>query len=123
MQTAILVILAALAAALCVLLYRSVQQRRMLDSLEQDQRALTAAWGCLPAEAAQLLLPQTPALISIEILNPIELAGRESSLAAPVGALAPGLIRRIVYQRVASILREQLAGQGVEAEVRFHGLD
>ena len=61
-------------------------------------------------------------LISIEILNPIELAGTRSRLAGLAGAVAPGLTRRLVYDQVVKNLRRQLAEQQVVADVRLHAL-
>ena len=61
-------------------------------------------------------------LISIEILNPIELAGTRGRLAGLAGTLAPGLTRRLVYDQVVKTLRQQLAEQQVVADVRLHAL-
>ena len=61
-------------------------------------------------------------LISIEILNPIELAGTRGRLAGLAGTLAPGLTRRLVYDQVVKTLRQQLAEQRVVADVRLHAL-
>ncbi len=121
MQLFMLVVLAALVGALVFLLRRSAQQQELLATLAQDQRALAAAWQTLPPDSARLL-PSSSAVISIEILNPMELASKESPFAGPLGRLAPGLIRKIVYQRAADMLRQQLGEHGVQAEVRIHGL-
>ncbi len=62
----------------------------------------------------------TRRLISIEILNAGVLAGGRGRLAGLAHAVAPGLTRRVVYDQVVAILREQLAAQHVEADVRVH---
>lgn len=62
-------------------------------------------------------------VISLEILNPFEVAQQESNLAGPVIAVAPEIIRRIVYRRTSGILREQLKERGVQAQVRVHHVD
>lgn len=61
-------------------------------------------------------------LISIEILNPIELAGTRGRLAGIAGTLVPGLTRRIVYDQTLKIVKEQLVEQHVVADVRLHTL-
>jgi hypothetical protein len=121
MQMLILVALAALIVSLLYLIRRNETQRRLLATLAQDQSALAAAWNALPADAAPLLKAGTT-LISIEILNPMELASQESPLAGPLGRIAPGLIRKLVYQRATDMLRQQLGEHGVQAEVRIHDL-
>ena len=60
-------------------------------------------------------------VIEIEILNPFELAVRESPLAGPAARLAPRMIERIVYARAAAQIADQLKEQGVEAQVTTHG--
>ena len=121
MQMLILAALAVLIASLLLLWRRAREQQRLLATLTQDQSALAAAWNALPADTAALL-KNNGALISIEILNPVELASQESPLAGPLGQVAPGLIRKLVYQRAAEMLRQQLGEHGVQAEVRIHGL-
>lgn len=64
----------------------------------------------------------TRRLISIEILNAVELASTRGKLAGLAGSLAPGLTRRIVYDQTLKILREQLVDQQVRADVRLHVL-
>ena len=64
----------------------------------------------------------TRRLITIEILNPIELAGTRGRLASLAGTVAPGLTRRVVYDQTLRIVREQLLEQQVHADVRVHTL-
>lgn len=61
-------------------------------------------------------------LISVEILNPIELAGTRGRMLAVAGSLAPGLTRRLVYHHTLKELRQQLLEQQVIADVRLHVL-
>lgn len=111
-----------LIAATAMLLRRLGVQRELLASLQRDQEALAGAWRDLPPDAGRLLAATRAPVIGIEILNPIELAAKESSFAGPVGTVAPELIRRIVYQRTTEILRDELRQKGVQAEVTLHGL-
>lgn len=59
-------------------------------------------------------------IITVEILNPLELAASQVKVAGPAGSVAPELIRKQVYAKTVSILKEQLVQQGVEAEVQIH---
>ncbi|TJY61925.1 hypothetical protein E4T66_06675 [Sinimarinibacterium sp. CAU 1509] len=104
------------------LLWRLRQLQSLVATLEQDHRKLTEAWKMLPPDASALLPRGTAPLISIEILNPVELASKESRFAAPLGAVAPSVIRRLVYERTVLILQDELVKYGVQAEVRTHGM-
>ncbi|MGI8680496.1 MAG: hypothetical protein ACR2LX_17790 [Jatrophihabitans sp.] len=93
---------------------------------------LGPADGPRPDTAASDALNRTPRppavpggtrrLISIEILNPIELAGTKGRIAGIAGSLVPGLTRRIVYDQTLKILKQQLVDQQVVADVRLHTL-
>jgi hypothetical protein len=62
-------------------------------------------------------------LITIEVLNPLELAStRAGRLAGLAGTLAPGLTRKLVYDQVYKTLRRELNRMGVHADVRVHSL-
>lgn len=121
MQTALLVLALMLIVALVFLWRRQSRLQALLDTLLQDQRQLTVACNALPPDA-RALLPENKALLSIEILNPLQLAVQESRYAEALSAVSPGLLRRIVHQRTAEILRDELVKYGVQAEVRLHGL-
>ena len=62
----------------------------------------------------------TRRIITIEILNPIELAATRGRLAGIAGSLAPGITRRIVYDQAIRNLRHQLVQERVVADVRLH---
>lgn len=59
-------------------------------------------------------------VITIEILNPIELAGSRGRWAGIAGSLAPGLTNRVVYEQAIKLVRQQLAKHNVVADVRLH---
>jgi len=61
-------------------------------------------------------------LITIEVLNPIELVSTRGRVAGLAGSLAPGLARRVVYDQVLKTLRRELANKQVVADVRLHHL-
>jgi hypothetical protein len=122
MQTVLLVLLVIACAAFVWLLLRLQKQQALLDTLLRDQMALDRAWNALPPDATQLAGAGSSSFVSIEILNPVELAAKESSFAGPLGNIAPTLLRKIVYQRAVAIIREDLLKHGVQADVRIHGL-
>jgi hypothetical protein len=64
----------------------------------------------------------TRRIITVEVLNPIELAGTRGRIAGIAGSFAPGITRRIVYDQVLGRLRKQLADEKVVADVRLHVL-
>lgn len=108
---AVLMILSAAAILLGVWLLLTLRrlksQARALNQRIDDARGLPAT-------------PKDRSLIGIEILNPFELATRDSRLARPLIAVTPGLIRRIVYRRTTEILVPQLAEHGVLADVKLY---
>jgi hypothetical protein len=62
-------------------------------------------------------------LITIEVLNPLELAStRAGRLAGLAGTLAPGLTRKLVYDQVYKTLQRELDRMAVHADVRLHTL-
>lgn len=85
----------------------------------------------VPAGVAEVFeAPRPPAvtgrerrLITIEVLNPLELASsRGGRIAGLAGSLAPNLTRRIVYQQVFKTLRSELDRMAVHADVRLQTL-
>jgi len=114
--------LAAVVAVAAWMAWRLRSLQALVTTLEQDHRRLTEAWALMPPDAGSLLPKGPSPLISVEILNPVELASKESRFAAPLGAVAPSVIRRLVYERTASILQDELLKYGVQAEVRTHGM-
>jgi hypothetical protein len=61
-------------------------------------------------------------VITIEVLNPIELVGSRGRIAGLAGSLAPGIARRLVYDQVLKTLKHELADKQVLADVRLHHL-
>jgi hypothetical protein len=84
------------------------------DSAVRDTLDALARAGSPPTRQRQF--------ISIEILNPIELAATRGRVLGIAGSLAPGFTRRVVYDQTAKILRRQLVEQHVAAEVHVHTL-
>lgn len=61
-------------------------------------------------------------VISVEILNPIELAGSRNRVFGIAGSFVPDLTRRIVYDQTVKIMRKLLDEHHVVADVRVHTL-
>lgn len=55
--------------------------------------------------------------LTVRILNPLEVASNNSRLAGPISGVAPGLLRRQVYDQMSNELQQELAGYGIEAEI------
>ena len=58
----------------------------------------------------------------VEILNPLELAAQEHPLGGIVGGLAPGALRKVVTERAARDLEQELVDRGVVAEVSIRAV-
>ena len=58
-------------------------------------------------------------VITIEILNPIQLASTRGWWAGFAGSLAPGLTNRVVYDQAIKLVRTQLTAHDVVADVRL----
>ncbi|MBJ8346183.1 hypothetical protein [Antrihabitans sp. YC2-6] len=56
-------------------------------------------------------------IITIEILNPLEVASGQSWFAGIASSLAPSLVTKTVYDTAAKMMRQELAAAGVEAVV------
>jgi len=110
-MSVLITLLVALLIALCAWL---------LWSLSRLQRQLTALHARLGTSPPPVLATGGKARIAIEILNPFELAARETRLATAAAKLAPRMIERIVYERAAVMIAQQMADQGVVAEVKAH---
>ena len=61
-------------------------------------------------------------LLTIEIIDPSEVAATRGRALGLVGSLAPNLVRRVVYDQTRKIVLRELAAQGVRADVRLHTL-
>jgi hypothetical protein len=93
---------------------------RPTEPLSTDPELSESISGRLPPSNSS---SATRRLITIEILNPIELAGTRGRLAGIAGSLAPGITRRVVYEQALKLVRRQLAAERVVADVRLHELE
>lgn len=93
--------------------------RAQLAALEARSNELGARVGSLPPARGDS--GGKPMLLTIEILNPIELARKESWFAGAFGTVTPALLRRIVYAKTLVIMQEQLLHFDVKADVQLQG--
>lgn len=77
----------------------------------------------IPPPEVDPALISTGVFITVEILNPLEVASTRVKLAGVAGTIAPTLITKVVNEQAVKVLRRQLETQGVRAEVRLHGVD
>ena len=90
----------------------------LIVTLDRMQKKLAALHERLHATPALPLGGASgKSRIAIEILNPFELAARETRFAGAAARLAPKMIERIVYERAAVMIAQQMAEQGVQVEV------
>jgi hypothetical protein len=93
--------------------------RRWLNRRDAELSALGEARRLQGPDVEALLPAERPSLITIEILNPFELAQKQSRLAGTFGVLAPSLLRQEVLRQAVARIRQQLEAEGVQAEVRL----
>ncbi len=112
-----LILLVAIVGMLAAIVAQTMKIRRQNVKLEAAVAPLRAEARSAPDASS---VPGRGRFISIEILNPSELAKAENRFAPMVSGVAPNLLNQIVYAKAVGILREQLAAQGVEADVKIH---
>jgi hypothetical protein len=101
-------------ATLAVLLYLKYAPREAVPAEPAVEQALAAAAPPAPNRIRQL--------ISVEVLNPVELASTRGRVLGIAGSFAPAFTRRLVYDQLAKTLRSELVERSVVAEVRVHTL-
>lgn len=116
MTTAVHVFLLLNLVALAALLVRYLRLSGELAELRARSEALAGGGSDVPAELRQLAR-EGASMLSIRILNPMELAAQKHWVAGVAGRLTPGLVRRIVAQEAAKIVRQELPKYGVVAQV------
>lgn len=115
-----IILMAALLALFGLSLW-ALSLRRRLQRLEATTHGLLAEMGAQPAALKNEFAQLKPMLLTVEILNPMELARKESWFAGAFGSITPQLVQQIVYRRTRSIMLDMLEQFQVKAEVRLHG--
>jgi hypothetical protein len=106
------VLIASLLAVVAVLLL-ALRRGLDLDPVVVDESTHHAVAIARSSGAARRV-------ISVEVLNPIELAASRGRILGFAGSLAPGLTRRIVHDQVVKQLRVMFAEHGVVADIQVH---
>lgn len=114
MLVVVIVLVVTNLATLAALLYSKYAPRDAPPPEPALERALAATAPGAPARTRQL--------ISIEVLNPIELAGTRGRVLGIAGSFAPAFTRRLVYDQLAKTLRSELVNRSVVAQVHVHTL-
>jgi hypothetical protein len=114
-----LLVLANMAISITLLLLwlRSHQQTQ---ALLLEVASLATSNNVIPANVKNLTLEHKKRIITVEILNPTELAIAKSKFAKHLIGLAPDTINKLVYKEAREILAQQLPTFGVNAEVKIH---
>lgn len=110
MIAALLGLNALLLAGLLALQWR---QGRGLGAMEAQLGQL-APHSAEPAEAPGARRE----LLTIEILNPVQLAASQHWAAGTLGGVAPALLRKLVYDRAIGVAERMLMEHGAEAIVK-----
>jgi hypothetical protein len=116
-MTVLQVLLALNGVAAIVLFLLARRLRGDLEALRARADRLDAP----PAPSAELLriARENGRVLSVHILNPMELAAQKHWVAGAAGRLSPGIVRQIVYKEAARIVAQELPKYGVVAEVRI----
>ena len=69
------------------------------------------------ARVADPEMPPPEMLMTVRVLNPIDVARRESAGARLVGDYMPETVRRIVFRQLTTELDEALSERGIESEI------
>jgi hypothetical protein len=119
MAVAILVLVFLDAAVVGLLAWRV----QLLNAREQSLRsdlALLAPAPVLPVALEEAFAGGPRRVLTVEILNPLELAKAQHKLAGVASGFAPSAVRALVYDQAAKITRVELAKHGVAADVQIH---
>ncbi len=117
-------IMSALAGCMLVTLVclftRLSDQRKLILQLREEQRAISGFLRQEQFELPDFMQSRSGPIITIEILNAVEVAGKSSWMGGLVARIAPETIRRMVVQRTADTMRNQMTEHGVEVQVLVH---
>lgn len=91
-----------------------------LASLRARAETLDPEAAVPPPDIREIYDDLSSGLITIEILNPMELAAKESWFAGLFGSVAPGMLRKLVYKRASKITHSMLEDFGVDGQVSIH---
>ncbi|TVP53864.1 MAG: hypothetical protein EA349_12885 [Halomonadaceae bacterium] len=102
-------LLTLLTATLLLLLRYALQQRQALQAALNEMEQLN------PAPGARVTAPEM--VLTIKVLNAIEVAKRESRSARIVAPHMPVTVRKMVYKQVMREVGMELSQRGIESEI------
>ena len=103
METAILILLVLLLGGVVVLIGMG---RRIAEHVDKPSAVLQSSRNASRGR-----------LIVIEIRNPLEVAASQHWVAGIAGSVAPALVTKMVYDRAAKMMAQELGIYGVDAMV------
>lgn len=83
--------------------------RRAIAQRERIEHAL--------ARVADPNTPEPEMLMTVRVLNPLEVARRESASARLIGGYMPETVRRMVFRQLTEELDDALSERGIESEI------
>ncbi len=101
-----------------LLIWRVMYLAQLVARMRDELAGLVDAAVLRGPDAAAVIGPGRPTLITIEILNHFELAKKENRLAGHAAVVAPELIRMEVTRQAIQRVKVELLRQGVKADVR-----
>jgi len=120
MSSVVIVLFAVLLAMVVYLLLKLIAQRKLLVQLQEEQQSLARAWVAEQADLARFVSARSTPVISIEVLNAVEMAAKNSVFGGLIGKYMPDRISRIVIKRTADTMRDQMEENGMQVEVKVH---
>ncbi len=106
-------------ASLAVLCATGLVWRRA-SRLRTELAALAAEMRPADADLRHALAERESLCLTVEVDNPLAVADAHSRMAGPVSGVAPGLVRRRVYDQLRRELQQQLHERGIEARIELH---
>jgi hypothetical protein len=116
-MTVLHVLLGLNAIAVLVLIAIARHLRADFEALRERTETLDAA--AKPSAELMRIARESGRILSVQILNPMELAAQKHWVAGTAARLSPALVRQIVYKEAAKIVAQELPKYGVVAEVRI----
>lgn len=102
------------------LLFLWLRSHQHTQALLLEATSLGAVNTVIPANLNNIIMARKKRIITVEILNPTELAIAKTKLAKPFIGVAPDTINKLVYKEARDILAKQLITFGVNADVNIH---
>jgi hypothetical protein len=120
MNTIIIILVLTNAVTSITLLLLWLRSRQQTEALQLELAAMATADNIIPANLNNLVMEHKKRVITIEILNPIELAVAKTVFAKALVGMSPETINKLVYKEARDLVAQKLPDFGVNAEVKIH---